>query len=45
VFVLAVAGVSVLVRLALDQDLAVVLLAVTLLPVASRLGGRAVARP
>jgi len=38
VFVLAVAGVSVLVRLALDQDLAVVLLAVTLLPVASRLG-------
>ena len=38
VFVVAVAGVSVLVRLALDQDLAVVLLAVTLLPVAGRLG-------
>jgi hypothetical protein len=38
VFVLAVAGVSVLVRLALDQDLSVVLLAVTLLPVAARLG-------
>jgi len=38
VFVLTVAVVSVVVRLALDQDLAVVLLAVTLLPVAARLG-------
>ncbi|HEU5193740.1 MAG TPA: SLC13 family permease, partial [Methylomirabilota bacterium] len=37
-FVLTVAALSVVVRLALDQDLAVVLLAVTLLPVAARLG-------
>jgi CRP-like cAMP-binding protein/di/tricarboxylate transporter len=37
-FVLAVAGVSLLARLALDQDLAVVLVGVTLLPVAPRVG-------
>jgi hypothetical protein len=37
-FVLAVAGVSLLTRLALDQDLAVVLVGVTLLPVAPRVG-------
>jgi CRP-like cAMP-binding protein/di/tricarboxylate transporter len=38
VFVLAVAGVSLLARLALDQDLTVVLVGVTLLPVAPRVG-------
>jgi di/tricarboxylate transporter len=38
VFVLAVAGVSLLTRLALDQDLTVVLVGVTLLPVAPRVG-------
>jgi len=38
VFVLAVAGVSLLVRLVLDQDLTVVLVGVTLLPVAPRIG-------
>jgi TRAP-type C4-dicarboxylate transport system permease large subunit len=37
-FVLAVAGVSLLVRLVLDQDLTVVLVGVTLLPVAPRVG-------
>ena len=37
-FVLAVAGVSLLARLVLDQDLTVVLVGVTLLPVAPRLG-------
>src|SRR6185503_3182466 len=37
-FVLTVAGVSLLTRLVLDQDLTVVLIGVTLLPVASRLG-------
>jgi CRP-like cAMP-binding protein/di/tricarboxylate transporter len=37
-FVLAVAGVSLLTRLVLDQDLTVVLVGVTLLPVAPRLG-------
>ena len=37
-FVLAVAGISLLIRLALDQDLAVVLMGVTLLPVAPRIG-------
>jgi divalent anion:Na+ symporter, DASS family len=38
VFVLAVAGVSLLVRLVLDQDLTVVLVGVALLPVAPRVG-------
>ncbi len=38
VFVLAVAGVSLLIRLVLDQDLTVVLVGVTLLPVAPRIG-------
>ena len=37
-FVLAVAGISLLIRLALDQDLTVVLVGVTLLPVAPRVG-------
>jgi di/tricarboxylate transporter len=37
-FVLAVAGLSLLIRLALDQDLTVVLMGVTLLPVAPRIG-------
>ena len=37
-FVLAVAGVSLVTRLVLDQDLTVVLVGVTLLPVASRVG-------
>ena len=37
-FVLAVAGISLLIRLALDQDLTVVLVGVTLLPVAPRIG-------
>jgi di/tricarboxylate transporter len=37
-FVLAVAGVSLLTRLVLDQDLTVVLIGVTLLPVAPRVG-------
>ncbi len=37
-FVLAVAGVSLLIRLVLDQDLTVVLVGVTLLPVAPRIG-------
>ena len=35
---LAVAGVSLLIRLVLDQDLTVVLVGVTLLPVAPRIG-------
>ena len=35
---LAVAGISLLIRLALDQDLTVVLVGVTLLPVAPRIG-------
>jgi CRP-like cAMP-binding protein/di/tricarboxylate transporter len=38
VFVLVVAGISLLIRLALDQDLTVVLVGVTLLPVAPRIG-------
>jgi di/tricarboxylate transporter len=37
-FVLAVAAISLLIRLALDQDLSVVLMGVTLLPVAPRIG-------
>jgi len=37
-FVLVVAGISLLIRLALDQDLTVVLIGVTLLPVAPRVG-------
>jgi hypothetical protein len=36
--VLAVAGISLLIRLALDQDLTVVLVGVTLVPVAPRIG-------
>jgi CRP-like cAMP-binding protein/di/tricarboxylate transporter len=37
-FVLAVAGICLLIRLALDQDLTVVLVGVTLVPVAPRIG-------
>jgi CRP-like cAMP-binding protein/di/tricarboxylate transporter len=37
-FVLAVAGIALLIRLALDQDLSVVLMGVTLVPVAPRIG-------
>jgi hypothetical protein len=37
-FVLTVAGVSLVTRLVLDQDLTVVLVGITLLPVASRVG-------